>query len=143
MNTKLFSALLSSVLLVGCATTPMPVDKAKITPSERVYLKTQSSPENATVVFIRDEGFLGSGVYQNLTINEEKAAAVDVGEKVMFWLPAGEYLFGVTPTDPFGGAAGFSIDQRIEAKKTYMYRILIDGNSMTTSLQRTLGKLAK
>ena len=94
----------------------------------------------ATAVFVRDTGFAASGVYQHLTINEERGAAIDVGEKVTLRLPAGEYVFGITPTDPFGTHATYAIDQKLEAGRIYYYRILVDGNSLSTRIQRTFAK---
>lgn len=94
----------------------------------------------ATVVFVRDTGFIGSAVYQNLTINEERAAAMDVGEKVTFQLPAGEYVFGIKPTDIFGIVAPFAIEQKLEGGKIYHYRILAGGDAASVRIQRMLNK---
>ena len=134
-------AIFLSALLVGCATSPTPIAQAKNVPDDRVYYRPQDTSQAATAVFVRDSGAFGSGVYQHLTINEEKAAALDVGEKVTFKLPAGEYAFGIRMTDPFGATAPFSIDQRLETGKSYFYRILID--QYGARIQRTLGKPAE
>ena len=74
----------------------------------------------------------------HLSINDEKAASIDTGEKVTIRLPAGEYSFSVVPTDPFGTHAVFSIDQRLEDGKVYTYRILTDGDDLKTRIQRTI-----
>lgn len=137
---KIQLILLMALFLAGCATTPTPLSQALPTPEDRIYYRAPEGKPTATVVFIRDGGFVASGVYQHLTINEERAAAIDVGEKATLRLPAGEYVFAVTPTDPFGTWAPYAIDQRLEAGKTYHYRILTDGNNMDTRLHRVLGK---
>lgn len=129
-----------TLLLTGCATTPTPLSQALPTPEDRIYYRATDGKPTATVVFVRDSGFAASGVYQHLTINEEPGAAIDVGEKATLRLPAGEYVFAVTPTDPFGTFAPYAIDLRLEAGKTYFYRILTDGNNMDTRIQRVLGK---
>ena len=132
--------LLPALALAACATVPTPMSEALPTPSERIYFRVTEGRPTATVVFIRDRGFAGSGVYQHLLINEEKAASIDVGEKVTLQLLSGEYVFSVMPTDPFGGHAEFGIDQRLEAGRTYAYRILTDGTSFSTRIQRIIGK---
>lgn len=132
-------AILSSLLLLSaCATTPIPISKAIETPAERRFYTTPSGGPFATATFIRDTGLFASGVYQHLSINDEKAADLDVGEKVSFRLRAGEYVFSVVPTDPFGANAPYAIDQKLEAGKSYYYRILVDGQTYGTRLQRII-----
>lgn len=132
-----------AIALVGCATTPTPLLQAKITPDDRVYFHSSNGASMSTAIFVRDTGFVGGGVYHHLSINGEKAASIDVGEKVTFRLPSGEYLFGVIPTDPFGTSAGFGIDQNLIEGRTYTYRILTDGNSLETRIQRVIGSAAQ
>jgi len=128
-----------SVALSGCATSPTPLTGAKETPSDRVFLSApQPSTPMAKAVFVRDQGFLGSGVYQHVYVNGRKAASVDTGEKVELSLEPGEYILGVRPTDAFGTTVLYSIDQTLLAGKTYHYRILIDGSSFMSRLQRYL-----
>jgi len=129
--------VISVLLLSGCATTPTPVGEAKLVPQERVYFKSAPSiPSAARAIFIRDQGFLGGGVYQHLFINGERAASIDVGETLELLLNPGEYIFGVQPTDPFGTHALYSIDQQLQGGRLYYYRILIDGNSFQSRIQR-------
>lgn len=127
-------------LLAGCATSEVSLSKAVQVPSNRVYLQSPASQENsARATFIRDVGMLGSAVYQHLSINGERAASLNPGEFVSFDLPPGEHLFGAINTDPFGTTAEYVLDQRLERGGRYFYRILVDGNSMSTRIQRTGG----
>lgn len=125
-------------LVAGCATTPQPIDRAAAVPAERVFLRSAMPPANgsAKAVFVRDTGFVGSGVSQHLYINGVKAASIDPGEKVEFALVAGEYIFGAVPTDPFDLVTPNSIDQTLQAGRSYFYRIKIEGDSMRTSVER-------
>ncbi|MDO8699301.1 MAG: hypothetical protein Q7J75_02575 [Rhodoferax sp.] len=123
--------------LTGCATTPTPVLQAKSTPNNRVYFPAGNGVVTSTAIFVRDTGFASGGLYMHLSINGKKAAAIDVGEKVTFRLPSGEYVFRVTPTDPMGGSAGFGIDQNLIEGRTYTYRILTDGN-LQTRIERVI-----
>lgn len=126
--------------LFGCATTPTPISEARMTPADRIFYKPHKSEAMVTAVFVRDTGLTGSGIYKHLAINDEQAASIDVGEKVILQLAPGEYVFSVSATDPFGASAPFAIDQKLETGKTYYYRILTDGNTMSTRIQRMIGK---
>lgn len=133
--------LVVAMLMTGCATAPTPIADARPTHQERIYYRAPEGKSLATTVFIRDTGLAGSAIYQNLIINEERAASIDVGEKTTLQLPPGEYVLAVSPTDLFGNSAPFAIDQKLEAGKTYYYRILTDGNSLSTRIQRMIGKV--
>lgn len=127
--------VLPLLALTACATTPTPISEAKPTPGERIYFQSVENQPAATAIFIRDRGLAGSGVYQHLSVNGKKAASIDVGEKATLRLAAGEYVFGIMPTDPFGTHAEFSIDQRLDHDRVYTYRILTDGNTLTSRIQ--------
>lgn len=135
---KNFALLLTSLCLAtGCATSAISQKEAKFAPAEQIFLNSQlPSLGNAQVIFVRDIGFLGSGVYQNLFIDGQKAASLNPGEKVQFVLPPGEHIFGVIPTDPFGTHALNTIDQDLKPNKQYFYRIQTDGNSFRSVVQR-------
>lgn len=128
----------TALVLTACATTPTPLTEAKATPSDRIYIQPFVGQPAATAIFIRDKGFAGSGVYQHLSVNGKKAASIDVGEKATLKLAVGEYVFGIMPTDPFGTHAEFAIDQRLERDRVYTYRILTDGNTLTSRIQRVI-----
>ncbi|HEX8988661.1 MAG TPA: hypothetical protein VF816_11940 [Rhodocyclaceae bacterium] len=133
-------AIAGSLILGACATTPTPLGEATVTPAERVFHRPPVGKPTGTAVFIRDRGMAGSAVYQNLSIDGERAAAIDVGEKATIQVTAGEHVFSIIPTDPFGTHAEFSIDQNIEAGRTYYYRVLTDGNTLSTRIQRIVGR---
>lgn len=123
--------------IAGCATSPIPVNQAQSVPADRVFLQEQLPREgNSFAVFVRDVGFLGSGVYYHLFIDGKKAASMNPGERVEFVLTPGEHIFGVIPTDPFGAHAFNTIDQDLKPNRQYFYRVLSDGNSGRTAVQR-------
>ena len=121
----------------GCATSPVSIKDAQTVPADRI-LRMERLPldGNARALFVRDEGFLGSGLYQHLYIDGKKAASLNPGEKVEFVLSPGEHIFGVIPTDPFGTTSLNSIDQDLKPGKRYFYRIKTDGNTFRTDVQR-------
>lgn len=122
-------AAVIAIGIAGCATSPIPTEDAQPVPSERVFRNNQLPSEGAAwTVFVRDVGLNQAGAYLHLFINGKKAASLNPGEKVEFVLPPGEYIFGVKPTDPFGGYTLNTIDQELKPGKRYFYRIATDGN---------------
>jgi hypothetical protein len=127
-------------LLAGCASTPQPIGEAPTVPESRVFYgdtAAEGAPF-ATVVFVRDVGFAGAGVYNHLFINGKKAASLDPGEKVAFRLPPGEYLFGAVPTTVLGLMSVNNIEQTLQAGRTYRYRMKVEGHTMRATIERDL-----
>lgn len=122
----------------GCATTQIAEADAKPVPVDRVYFKgaTPEPPAVAQVIFVRDTGFRGGGVYKHVSINGVRSASLNPGEKWTVTLPAGEYIFGVVATNIFN-RPDFSIDQQLQAGRTYTYRILGD-TDYSTRIHRVL-----
>lgn len=123
---KRVTILALTSFIVACATTPTPLDQAKTVPDERVYVYNPKLDEKVRAVFVRDEGFVGSAVQMHLYVNGNKVASFDPGERLDLYLSSGEYIFGVIPTDPFGGHTIYSITQNLESEKTYYYRLLFE-----------------
>ncbi len=138
MKLQLFSVMVI-MLLAGCATSPISSGSARDVPPERIFLIEKLAEEgNSRAIFIRDVGLTGSGVHQHLFIDGKKVASLDTGEKIEFILIPGEHIFGVIPTDLFGYHALNTIDQDLKPGKKYFYRLVTDGNSMRTFIQRTI-----
>jgi len=94
MRKLLFMLALFS--LSGCATEAVLPSQAKPAPAERV-LKYQQSMKStdATLIVVRDKGYLGSGCFTGVYLNNEKAAVLNPGEKAIFHLPAGEWSVAI------------------------------------------------
>lgn len=143
MTMRLF-ALLSLVFVSGCSTTAVQVRDAVPAPQTQIFLKNNLAAQgNARAVFVRDTGFIGSGVFQHIFVDGMKAASLNPGEKVELILVPGEHILGVQPTDPFGSKTLMTIDQDLKANRTYFYRILTDGESFTSTVQRFLPETSK
>ncbi|WP_157057128.1 hypothetical protein [Herbaspirillum autotrophicum] len=113
--------ILSSVILAaitGCATSPVPFDKATSAPIERVYaLQSTPSSEYGTVIVTRDSGYLGGACYHGVYVNGNLVASLSPAEKAAFKVPVGEYLIGVG--NPGGkGLCSFNADYRREVSTT-------------------------
>lgn len=96
------AALVCALLAGGCATTQLPPADAGAVPADRLLLKPAASAD-ATIVVVRDSGFLGKGCMFGLYVNRQLAARFEAGEKATFKVPAGEVLLSVG-RDPMGQA---------------------------------------
>lgn len=121
------------IALSGCATSPISNRDAQPVPADRIFHNEKLPIEgNTHVLFVRDVGFMDSGVYQHLFIDGKEAALINPGEKVEFTLAPGEHIFGVIPTDPFGSFTLNTIAQDLKPGKRYFYRIQMDGNGLSS-----------
>ncbi|MDP2026451.1 hypothetical protein [Sulfuriferula sp.] len=129
--------VLCLIALSGCASSAIPLADSKPVPSARLFQTENRLPDgNSRVVFIRDTGLIGSGVYNHVYIDGQLAASLNPGERAEFVLVPGTHIIGVIPTNPFGTFALNTIDQDLKPDQSYFYRILTDGNSMRTVVQR-------
>ena len=132
---KIIFGALSSLIIAGCATTPLPSSQAKAAPVERVLaFQEKSEVKNATLVLTRDEGFLGSACYYGFWIDSILSARLGVGETASFFVEPGERLLRVT-RDPQGkglcGDLGSQMVQResmFRANERKQYRLMLDPN---------------
>jgi len=127
--------------IAACATTPTPLQETAQVPSGRIYYQQKGLAKDASrAVFVRDRGYLMGGAYLHLFINGEKAASLETGERLELLLNPGDYIFGVKPTDYLNAYTEYSIDQVLQAGKTYYYRLLIDapfpGGGVSPRVQR-------
>lgn len=117
--------LILTVCIFGCATSPTPESLARPIPDSRIFLNFNIAKDQASkVVVIRDSGILGSANQLHLFLDGKRLASLEAGEILEITLPSGEHVFGVKPTDPFGLASIFSIDQDIKPGRTYKYRLI-------------------
>lgn len=98
---KLLSIIFVAMGLIGCSTSPVSSDKAKLVPKERMLAYTEPNPEYAKVQIIRDSGFLGGGCYFAVMYRQTTLARFDTSEKGIFYIPEGDWKFAVT-RDPDG-----------------------------------------
>ncbi|HGC8049435.1 TPA: hypothetical protein ACPZN0_004041 [Yersinia enterocolitica] len=127
---KLIIAL-AVLVLAGCATEVVPPSKAISATSDRVFKYQQVFPDQATLVVVRDSGYIGGGCYATVFINGDRVAKLDPKEKASFNLPAGTWTVGAT----WEGAALCSAaverqerDVSLVAGKSKTLRIFTDSN---------------
>lgn len=102
------------VLISGCATSPVSLDKSTPVPTERLFAFQNAIADGASITVLRDSGFTGSGCYGTFSINGVLAARFGVSESATFHLPAGDFLLRYG-TDPQGKAiCGFNSDYWVQ-----------------------------
>lgn len=88
---KIAFVAVAIAILSGCATQAVLPNQAKLAPKERVFKYQSSQVNSAQLIIVRDSGFLGSGCYFGVYVDGERAASLNPGERVNFYLPAGEH----------------------------------------------------
>lgn len=77
---KKATVLFLSLLMSGCATSPVSNDEAKNVPQNRIFY---SGTGSSKIVIIRDKGWMaGGGCYVMATMDGKEAARLDTAEKV-------------------------------------------------------------
>ena len=116
----LVACLLGTLVVGGCHTTPVPLEKAIPTPELRLMAFQSSSPSfPSTLTITRDTGGLGSSCSILVYINKELAARMEAGEKAMFNVPAGYTLLMVGPDTQGEGLCWFA-DGYSDQIETYL-----------------------
>lgn len=129
-----YALIITLVMTIGCATTPVAALKAKQVAADRLYAWQESTPETtSTLVVTRDEGFKGSFCYFALFVNDSLAARLGAGETSRFRFEPGVVRLSVG-RDPYGVgvcATAGAWEQRafiasLNAEETMYLRMKID-----------------
>lgn len=129
---KFIVGALAVVLLAGCATSPVPADKADPVPSSRLFSNQKPGSGDAILIVTRDTGFVGGGCNTTVSIDGRKSAEIGAGETAKFFVPAGDHILSAS-------ACGSGLKEReasIKAGSTKRFRISID-SSMSMDLSPT------
>ena len=129
---KLFVGALVVALLAGCATSPVPSDKADPVPNSRLFSNQKPGSGDAILIVTRDTGFVGGGCNTTVSIDGRKSAEIAAGETAKFFIPAGDHILSAS-------ACGSGLKEReasIKAGSTKRFRISID-SSMSMDLSPT------
>ncbi|EOT5189606.1 hypothetical protein ACM2TR_15485 [Escherichia coli] len=78
------------LMLAACQSHPISIHDAKPAPQAKVFKYQSAAP--ATLVVMRDTGFVGAGCDASIFINGETVAKLATGEKATFHLNAGELI---------------------------------------------------
>jgi len=81
--------------LSGCATTHVPIDKAKPVPADRLLLAQDPLAIGGTLQVTRDAGYMGGGCFIGFYLDGKLAATFDPGEAATFSVPEGQHIVGI------------------------------------------------
>lgn len=125
MNNSIVLLAGSCLIAAGCATSTPNHNELRVVPQSHIYFvsPSRSATETAQIIVTRDSGALGSANFLHFYIDGQKAVSLNTAETVELTVPKGEHIFGVKPTDPFGLASTFSIDQDLKPGRVYRYRL--------------------
>jgi len=114
------------LLVTGCATSPIPAERAKPASKSRLLAFQQPPAEPYGTVWVtRDTGAAGSACQVFVYIDGNHAASVWSGETARFYLPIGERIIGINTSFYCGGGLK-EHQQRIVQGKTHRLRISMD-----------------
>jgi hypothetical protein len=129
----MFSVL---VLLSGCATTPIPSDRAKPVSIDRL-LAFQKLPKKpyGTLLVTRDRGALGQHCKVFIYIDGLHAASVWSGETAKFYVSEGDRIIGINTSSYCSGGLK-EYQQQVRVGETHRMRVSID-SSFTINIAPT------
>lgn len=135
-TTALFAAL-----LMGCATSPVPIKSSVVVPAERVLAYQKEAPGTGTIAVTRDSGHTGSLCSVGLFVDGKVAALLKPGERVVLHVPAGSVVVGAAYQG--SGICGMGAERQerettVTGGKAKSYRISTSGDGVLDILPTTL-----
>lgn len=137
---KLLVSVGTLILVSACSTTPVTKQTAAPVPAEHVYKTSYigaASSSGATVTFLRDSGFFGSGCSHDVYVDNVKIFTIREGEKITIHVSAGQHLFRLES----GGGLCPNISTSQEtivsdgARRTYRILLPSDGSLRLTRVE--------
>ena len=120
--------ILAIALLLGACSETKPISPDLASLGHRIYARPiQGVP--ATVIFVRDIGFVDLGRTAYVTVDDELAAELETAEKVEIDMTAGNHVFGVAKSAASGSTVSI-VDVTLEPGKTYVYRLISDASGL-------------
>lgn len=139
MSLKAIAIALASLLVAGCATSPVPYKEAKQVSATNLLagyaLYSKPSATSVRVVVVRDSGMLGAAAPAKLSIDGVEVAKLWSSEGIELHMPPASYIFAVEPSPRLMGAL---VESSVEIKpqRKYAFRLsLTQGGSF--SLQQS------
>jgi len=128
---KLIVGAMAVALLAGCATSPVPADKADPVPRNRLF--AFSGKSESQLVVTRDSGLYGSGCNYRLYIDGTLAAEFASGEVARFGVKAGKHILGIKPSAACGGWGLVEREVDVKTGETVRRRITLSGDNFDIS----------
>lgn len=115
--------------LAGCGTSQVNPEHAKSVPADRVYgFSKKTTSDDSSIKVVRDKGLYGSGCGLVVRLDGERAATLNAGEVVSFYIPPGEHT--ITTGLSGQGLCSLLVDKSIEfvskPNQQRVYRLSLD-----------------
>lgn len=118
---KMLLVVIFGMILVSCTTMPVKYNEASNVPSSRLYAyKIKTSETTATIIAIRDTGFVGSACLNAFYIDNKLAARFDTGEKATFFVNPNEHTLKFGPDPQSKGLCSVGADYHYMQIETYL-----------------------
>ncbi len=117
---RLMSLIILSLLLAGCATTPISNEEAISVPVDASYLHQTANTGKVTIK--RDSGYAASLCSTQIFVNAVPIANIDISEKVVIYLPAKDYIFSALANGICAGGLT-EINGTVQAGKELTFRV--------------------
>lgn len=136
-----FIWITATLLVSACSTTPVTQQSAVRVPTDRIYqtsyIGAALTASDATVVFLRDSGFSGSGCSHDLYVDNMKVFAIRQGEQITIHVPEGQRVFRLETGGGLCPNISISQETIIAAGARQVYRILLpsDGSLRLTRIE--------
>jgi hypothetical protein len=135
---RLVSIFIASVVLCGCASSPVPTDKTAAVPMSRIYDGRFNSPVSdgsGRVIIKRDSGYFGVNCANFLSVDGIKVAQIEPAERLELFLSPEEHVIAVSRARACGGEIReLSVTPDATAPKTF--RVWVGPNGLL-EFQRT------
>jgi len=132
---------MGALVLTACSTTPVTQQSASSVDPDRIYQRSYVGPAisagDATVVFLRDEGFSGAGCSHDLYVDNVKVFAIRHGEQITIHVPAGQHFFRLETGGGLCPNIAASQETTLAPGARQVYRILLpsDGSLRLTRIE--------
>lgn len=138
---KQLFAISTLILTSACSTTPVTQQSAAPVPENRIYqiryVGAATGADEATVVFLRDSGFFGSGCSHDVYIDNVKVFSIRQGEQITTRVRAGQHFFRLETGAGLCPNISTSQETTIAPGARQTYRILLpsDGSLRLTRIE--------
>ncbi|MBD2815233.1 hypothetical protein ID850_10725 [Xenorhabdus sp. Flor] len=123
---KKIALVVSALLIVGCATTPVSNEAAQPVPEKQIMQPDLLIKKEGTgkVIIKRDSGFTGSICLSRIYVDGKEVAHLDPAQKIEIYPKIGRRIFSTQPKGICSGAGGMKeLDGQVAEDNVLIYRI--------------------
>lgn len=120
---------LGLLMLAGCASSPIPLEKAENAPMDEVFaFQAKGNDASSKITVLRDSGTVGSACDVGVYIDGTKAANLGAGQKASFWVRPGIRNLSIGPSNSgiCSGIALRTLSAEVASGEEKAFRISVD-----------------